>query len=203
LEDVLREAGRGEVVLIDVRPGHAYARGHVAHSLSAPFVRGRWARAVKEWLGARPSSVAILADNEVVVRAAVEALAGEGITPSDVFAGGPQSWQADGVTLVEVLALKADDLARDRDSWTVIDVREPYEWRSGIIPGALTMPLNQLPDHTSGLDPRERYAVVCASGSRSQAAASYLADRGYQVANVVGGMSLWLAGRHPVEQPAR
>jgi rhodanese-related sulfurtransferase len=200
LGEWMDEASRGAAALLDVRPGHAYARGHVAHSVSAPFARGGWGRQVKQWLGDRVARIAVLADNEVVAQAAAAALAAEGLA-ARIFAGGPKAWQQAGATLVEVRDVTADHLARERDLWTVIDVREPYEWRSGVIPGALTVPLSQLPERVPALQLSRQYAVVCASGSRSQIAAAYLADRGYRVANLVGGMALWLAGRHPVERP--
>jgi rhodanese-related sulfurtransferase len=60
--------------------------------------------------------------------------------------------------------------------------------------------MGELMERVKELDPSQRYAVVCASGSRSQSAAAWLAEQGYQVANLVGGMSLWIGGGHPVER---
>jgi rhodanese-related sulfurtransferase len=203
-EELVNRINAGEVVLLDVRPGVAYTKGHVARAVSAPFSRMGWGRAVKNWLGPDfREDLVILADNPVVADAAAKALAAEGITPRAVWHGGPSAWQAMGMTLVAVQDVTADELARQLPEWTVVDVREPYEWRSGIIPGAITLPMNQLPERLAELDPGRRYAIVCASGNRSQAAAAFLADRGYVVSNVVGGMSMWLAGRHPVDYPGR
>lgn len=195
---MMEAASEGRLLMLDVRPGVAYTRGHAAHSVSVPFAQRGWAAPVKNWLdrqGAMP--VVLLADNAVVGAAARGALQEVGIEPEAVWDGGPQAWRESGLSLVSVPDITADQLAGELADWTVIDVREPYEWRSGVIPGAKTIPLNQVPGQLGSLSPVGRYALVCAHGNRSQSAAAFLADRGFQVANVRGGMALWLAGRHP------
>jgi rhodanese-related sulfurtransferase len=202
-DELLAQARAGQLVLLDIRTPKAYTAGHVPTSMSAPYSRPGWGRAVRRWLDTQGTpAVALLADNQVVADAAQAELAAEGVRVADVLAGGPAAWQTAGLALVAVAEITADQLARSLDEWMVIDVREPYEWRSGIIPGALTIPLNQLPKHVDGLDRSRRYALACASGNRSQTAAAYLADQGFQVGNLTGGMALWLGGRHPVDYPA-
>lgn len=200
--EMMQEAEAGRLVLLDVRPAQAFGRGHVARAMSAPYAQRGWGQAVHDWLvqQGRPA-VALLADNAVVAGAAAKALAQLGIEPSAVWAEGPEAWQRAGLPVVTVPDITADQLAAELGDWVVIDVREPYEWRSGIIPGAATIPMGQLPDQLTQLDKAARYAIVCASGNRSQAAAAHMADRGYQVANVRGGMSLWLAAQHPTDRP--
>ena len=201
-QELLEQSRQGTLALIDVRTTQAHTNGHVPGSVSAPFSRDGWGPAVADWLRSRSvTRVGILADNPVVGRAAGEALQAEQVTVHAVFDRGPSSWQEAGLPIVSVPSLTADELARQLDTRTVIDVREPYELRSGIVPGALTIPMGQLVRRTSELDRTARYAVICATGNRSQSAASYVADQGFQVENVRGGMALWLAGRHPVDYP--
>jgi len=74
----------------------------------------------------------------------------------------------------------------------VLDVREPAEFAFGHIPGAISVPLGQLEEKVSGLDPDKEYAVICRTGNRSDLACRILADRGFsKVKNVVPGMSQW------------
>ena len=40
-------------------------------------------------------------------------------------------------------------------SYTLLDVREPEEYEEGHIPGALLMPLSELPDRLSEIDPQK------------------------------------------------
>ncbi|GAB2693408.1 sulfurtransferase TusA family protein [Paenibacillus thermoaerophilus] len=74
----------------------------------------------------------------------------------------------------------------------VLDVREPAEYAFGRIPGAISVPLGQLEEKLSQLDPAQEYAVVCRTGNRSDLACHLLAERGFaRVKNVVPGMSQW------------
>jgi rhodanese-related sulfurtransferase len=200
--DMIREAEAGRLVLLDVRPGPVYAKGHVAHSMSAPYAPRGWGQAVARWLeGAGRPPVVVLADNAVVGKAAADALRAVGVEPVEVADGGPTTWEAAGMSVVSVPGIPVDRLVQELSAWKVIDVREPHEWRSGIIPGAATVPLNHLPNHLPELSKDAQYALVCQSGNRSQAAAAYMADRGYRVVNVEGGMTRWLLGRHPTDRP--
>jgi rhodanese-related sulfurtransferase len=40
-------------------------------------------------------------------------------------------------------------------SYTLLDVREPEEYEAGHIPGAVLIPMSQLPDRVSELDPKK------------------------------------------------
>jgi rhodanese-related sulfurtransferase len=75
----------------------------------------------------------------------------------------------------------------------VVDVRSPQEWAAGHIDGAVHIPVDDLQKrlHEVARDGRKLF-VICAGGGRSQAAASFLAGRGYlNVHNVEGGMNTW------------
>lgn len=74
----------------------------------------------------------------------------------------------------------------------ILDVREPAEYAFGHIPGAVSIPLGDLEDRLSELDPEDSIHVVCRTGSRSDLACHLLAEHGFQhVSNVVPGMSAW------------
>jgi rhodanese-related sulfurtransferase len=80
----------------------------------------------------------------------------------------------------------------------VIDVREPYEYASGHVPGAKLIPLGSLPAHASGLAGEEPVYLICATGNRSLTAARFLAGRGVDARSVAGGTSRWMARGLPV-----
>ncbi|MFT4084489.1 MAG: rhodanese-like domain-containing protein [Nocardioides sp.] len=79
----------------------------------------------------------------------------------------------------------------------VIDVREDEEWSAGHIEGALHIPLQQLPARL-GEVPAEQTLVVCKAGGRSAQAVLYLAQQGYDVINLAGGMLDWAADGRPM-----
>ncbi len=79
----------------------------------------------------------------------------------------------------------------------VLDVREPYEWAAGHVPGAVHVPLAQLPGRDD-LVPDGRVLVVCRSGSRSARATAFLNQRGSDATNLAGGMQAWARAGRPM-----
>jgi len=74
----------------------------------------------------------------------------------------------------------------------VVDVREPWEYQQGHVPGAVLMPLGQLSMRLGELDLDKPVAVICATGNRSQSASALLGQRGFKtIYNVLGGTSQW------------
>ncbi len=75
----------------------------------------------------------------------------------------------------------------------VVDVREPWEYQQGHVPGALLMPLGQLAMRVDELNPETPVAVICATGNRSQSAAALLGQKGFKtIYNVLGGTLSWM-----------
>lgn len=73
----------------------------------------------------------------------------------------------------------------------LVDVREPAEVREARIPGAVTIPLGQLPARLGELDAATPVAFVCRSGARSAQATKAAAKAGLDAANVRGGIMAW------------
>ncbi|QAA22787.1 rhodanese-like domain-containing protein [Sporolactobacillus terrae] len=76
----------------------------------------------------------------------------------------------------------------------IIDVREPFEFKEEHIAGAVNIPLNELPSCCKAIDPSKTYIVVCHAGVRSVAASEFMAEHGYTVKNMSGGMMEWTGG---------
>jgi rhodanese-related sulfurtransferase len=80
---------------------------------------------------------------------------------------------------------------------TVIDVREPDEYVEGHVPGAVLIPLGQVPDRVAEVPEGETVYMVCKVGGRSMRAAEVLAAEGRDVVNVGGGTMAWIEAGHP------
>ena len=92
-----------------------------------------------------------------------------------------------------------DARARQQAGALIVDVREPHEWQSGHIPGAVHIPLASLRTRLRDLDPQREVIVVCRSGNRSAAAVQLLQSAGYATAqNLEGGMIAWSRHGLPV-----
>jgi rhodanese-related sulfurtransferase len=83
----------------------------------------------------------------------------------------------------------------------LLDVREQDEWAAGHAPGAVHIPLGELPARVGELsdlaDDKPLY-VVCRSGGRSARATAWLNASGWDAVNVAGGMMSWHSQGRPV-----
>ena len=87
-----------------------------------------------------------------------------------------------------------EELKRRKDAgedYFLLDVREPYEYKIANLDGHL-VPLGELPQRVSEVDPNKKIVVHCKMGGRSQQAAEFLKQAGYQhVENLAGGITAW------------
>lgn len=82
----------------------------------------------------------------------------------------------------------------------LVDVREPDEWYAGHLPGAIHIPMGEIPKRLHEL-PRDRKLIfTCRSGNRSGTIKDYLIDEhGYSdVHNQLGGIIAWQLEGLPV-----
>jgi len=70
----------------------------------------------------------------------------------------------------------------------LLDVRNPNEFSTGAIPGAVNMPLNLLPARHVELDKDKPVIVYCVSGARSTQAHQFLTSLGYKNVSNVGNI---------------
>ena len=84
---------------------------------------------------------------------------------------------------------------------TLLDVREPDEWDLGHAPGAVHIPLAELPLRFGDLDLDADLYVICRGGGRSETAVRYLETVGVEAGVVDGGMIAWASADRPVVRP--
>jgi rhodanese-related sulfurtransferase len=85
----------------------------------------------------------------------------------------------------------------------LVDVRTPDEYVGGHVPGATSLPLDELGARHTELPSEEDVYVICQVGARSAAAVTALNRAGYRTINVAGGTTAWVeAGLSVVEGPA-
>jgi rhodanese-related sulfurtransferase len=80
----------------------------------------------------------------------------------------------------------------------IVDVREPGEYMAGHVPGAVLIPMGQLPGRTAELDRGAPVYVVCASGNRSATMTGFLRSAGFDAYSVAGGTRGWARSGRPV-----
>ena len=74
----------------------------------------------------------------------------------------------------------------------VVDIRNAGEVVAGMIPGARHIPLAELAERASELDPDRPVLLYCAGGWRSSVGASLLRTKGFSdVSDILGGYGAW------------
>ncbi len=178
--------------VLDVRPVHAFADGHLPGALNVPVSGTRFST----------KSAFVLEDGPVVVAAGTEEEAAEAIRglravaildiPGFVLGGGSEQLGVVGIEQLDELLASGAEL---------VDVREKDERDSGYIAGSRNIPYRLLALGETDL-PRDRPIVtICETGPRAAIAASILSARGFDAHPVVdGGIDSWVdAGRPTVE----
>ncbi len=107
----------------------------------------------------------------------------------DAFCGAADACHLPAEMTVQAL----QEMLRQRPAnFVLLDVREPWERALAQIPGALGIPLGELPQRLQELSPTQEIAVHCQSGGRSAQAVALLRAQGFpQVRNVRGGIQAW------------
>jgi adenylyltransferase/sulfurtransferase len=110
----------------------------------------------------------------------------------------PPRTAQDGVRRLTPRALHAQLAPGGGAAPPLIDVREPWEYESGHLPGAVNIPLGELPQRLAEI-PRAASAVfICRSGGRSMRACTLALEAGIaSPANLEGGMLAWAADVDP------
>ena len=74
----------------------------------------------------------------------------------------------------------------------LLDVREPEELEISRLDGVTLIPMAEIPDRYTELDPKSDIVLVCRSGSRSAKVMAFLDEMGFtRLRNLDGGMNAW------------
>jgi rhodanese-related sulfurtransferase len=79
------------------------------------------------------------------------------------------------------------------DTFTLLDVREPWEFETARIAGAKLMPMGDVPSRAhQELDFEENIVVLCHHGVRSMNVTAWLRQQGFERAQSMrGGIDAW------------
>ncbi|HXY92631.1 MAG TPA: MBL fold metallo-hydrolase [Acidimicrobiia bacterium] len=202
LDDVLARRDAG-AALLDAREPVDFGAGHLRGAIDVGL-QGRFA----EWAGdvLDPGRDIVLVGDpatalETKVRLArigFDRVVGQLRGASDVLAHRPDLVERSSRVTIEQLA----ELRGLEPDLQVVDIRNPGETSTGVLPGAHPIPLPNLVDALGGLDRTAPTVVYCASGYRSAVAASVLEASGFtDVSDLVGGYGAWSGAGLPTSAP--
>ncbi|XVQ81918.1 MBL fold metallo-hydrolase [Microbispora siamensis] len=178
-----RRLRAGEWV-VDLRSRTAFAAGHLAGTLN--FGLDGNLAVYLGWLIPWGTPVTLLGETPGDIARAQRELARIGIDrPAAAATGGPAEWTGDDKPASMPTATFADLAAvRHHRPIVVLDVRREVEWRESHVPGAVHIPLHELPARLDEVPGGEVW-THCATGYRASIAASILAAAGRDVVAVL------------------
>ena len=193
-------------LVVDLRPPHEHAAGHVPGSVSIP--RGESFGTWLGWVVEPDRPIVMLLPEQDDGRDAMRQIVRIGYESSIVgrVDGGWAAWERAGLPVENGDVVGVEELAArlergGTDAPLVIDVRQATEYEGGHVPGSHHLLAADLPGRLAEL-PRDRPLVtICASGFRASIGASLLRQAGFQhVASVDTGVPAWTAAGYPVER---
>jgi hydroxyacylglutathione hydrolase len=202
IDEFARIIKEKDVSLVDTRMPQAFAGGHVPGSINIllggmPVFPG--------WLLDADKPIYLVTERPGDVATVARYLARIGFDKvSGYLCGGFETWQNRGMPLEHVGAISVDALKvlKDTGGIRIIDVREPDEWKNGIMPGAEMRFVGTLKDNLPDWPKDTSIAVTCSVGHRGSIGASILKNAGFtNVYNVLGGTTAWASQGYPVEKP--
>jgi rhodanese-related sulfurtransferase len=81
----------------------------------------------------------------------------------------------------------------NKEAFTLLDVREPWEFETAHMGGTKLIPMGDIPARAhQELDPEDHIVVVCHHGVRSMSVTAWLRQQGFEKAQSMrGGIDAW------------
>ncbi|MBU0467921.1 MAG: MBL fold metallo-hydrolase [Candidatus Omnitrophica bacterium] len=182
--------------VIDIRSAKEFALGHIPNSVNIGL-RGRletWTGIMVPW-----NSKLVLTGKEEELKEAVYRLHRVGYKAKVIKF---DTWKTSGMAMnknnmIEPKVLYS--LMQRGEAPIILDVRLPSEWMGLRIGKVINLPLNQLENLSSKLDPTQPVVAVCNSAYRSSMAVGVLERKGFTKASSLnGGSEAWINAGFPV-----
>ena len=93
----------------------------------------------------------------------------------------------------EISAAELKSMKDGAQEFTLLDVREPWEYQTARIEGSRHIPMGDVPARfNQELDPEQHIVVVCHHGVRSMNVTAWLRQQGFdKVQSLRGGIDRW------------
>ncbi len=183
----------GGAMIVDGRDPEEFARGHLAGSINVGL-NGRYAEFAGSVVPA-DVDIALVVDDGFeleaknrLARIGFDRVIGYLQSPLSAMEANPERVRR----ASRITAAEFDERRADLDDLQLVDVRNQGEFELGSIPGAVNIPVGQIPSRTGELDSDKTTVVFCAGGYRSSVAASSLRQAGFDdVSDILGGYGAW------------
>lgn len=173
-----------DALFIDTRPPGAYSVRHFSTTINIPVQSSDFCTYVGWYVDYEKPVFFIAYQNDVMT--VLNALLSIGV--DDIPGYFTAEVLADATATLSIITPQQ----AQQDNMTLLDVRNQSEYNSLRIPGAIHIPMGDIPAQVDSLPRDEPLAVFCETGIRSQIVASLLKSYGFeQVATINGGIVAW------------
>ena len=176
--------------IIDCRPTNDFAASHIPNSISSS-INGSYEYMV-QCLFDKDHKIIIIAESgresEAILRLEVEEY-------NNLSFFNFEDWISSGREISDFVRISAKDAAKHHDKMK--DVSNSEDWEVLHVKGVKSFPLvGIITDYTSI---NENDVLYCGNGHKSMAAASFMAIRGINVTDIMGGLSAMLVDAPDLE----
>jgi len=191
-----------DTIIVDTRNPDAFAASHIPGSLSIWLEGSSYHPG---WVVGYDERIILVVERREDAEKATTYLRRIGF---DEVVGylcpGIDGWRNSGRLTESLGVVTATDLKDliGKDEVTLIDARDPDEYASGHIPGAVNVYVGNMDTEARNISSEKPVVVTCSWGGRGSLATSILKRRGFKtVFNMLGGMNAWKALNYPLERP--
>jgi hydroxyacylglutathione hydrolase len=185
-------------IILDTRSQGEFGRAHIPGACNIQLTSKEFEQRVG-WVTPLDTPIVLVTEKDSQVTRALRSMAFVGLDQrvQGYLAGGMNAWLEAGLpqnTLPQISVDQVHERLHKNGDLKVLDVRETSEWEAGHIQGGHYMNFKHLPLQLEELEitRQDETAVICASGMRSNTAASILLMNGFEhISNVSGGMQAW------------
>ena len=195
----VRAAQQEGVAVLDLRTPHPFAAEHLEGALSVQFNRADLVDRV-EMVFPEDLPMIMHGEPEAIGKVAAKLLTDAGFNVLGHLEGGLKAWKAEGLPVVQLPTMDVDELKERVDEFTVVDARDPFEFKYGHVPGSGILSWTEAWYEADSAEDDPPIAVICGDEIRSVLVASILVRKGKNAELVTGGMVDWVERDYPIEK---
>lgn len=173
---------KDEVVVVDVRPAEQYKEKHLKHAINVTLDE---IKADPEVLSEYKETPIILYCNSGKMSGEAAQILAENGYKDITNAAGVKEYEYQNLASFE--SITAKKFLEMKNDATVVDARPAKDYDEGHIDGAVSVPFDAVEENMDKIPEGKPVIAYCFTGNKSSEVATKLAEKGYEVYNVLEG----------------
>lgn len=173
---------KDEVVVVDVRPAEQYKEKHLKHAINVTLDE---IKADPEVLSEYKETPIVLYCNSGKMSGEAAQILAENGYKDITNAAGVKEYEYQNLASFE--SITAKKFLEMKNDATVVDARPAKDYDEGHIDGAVSVPFDAVEENMDKIPEGKPVIAYCFTGNKSSEVATKLAEKGYEVYNVLEG----------------